>query len=176
MSLLSVALPSWSKWLALALAAASIFLLGQIRGERIAGEKHLEYVAKQAAQTVKIAQAQTKVVIQKEVEYRDRIQKIYIKGETIEKEVPVYVTQADNANCTVNAGFVRVHDAAWSSEPPGPPAEPDRQPSGIPLAEVAEANAFNATACLAWREQALGLRDFYKQLQAVTNSSEHDAK
>lgn len=170
MSLLSAALPSWSKWLALALAAASIFLLGQIRGERIAGEKHLEYVAKQAAQTVKIVKAQEKVVIKTEVEYRDRIQKIYVKGATIEKEVPVYVTQADNANCTVNAGFVRVHDSGWSSEPPGPASESDREPSGVSLTEVAEANAFNATSCLAWREQAIGLRDFYRRLQEVTNT------
>ncbi|BBE08561.1 Uncharacterized protein MCB1EB_0400 [Mycoavidus cysteinexigens] len=41
----------------------------------------------------------------------------------------------------------------------------DREPTSISLAEVAEADAFNASVCWQWREQALGLREFYQQLQ-----------
>lgn len=168
--LTGMVIPPWVRWAALAVAAGFIFLFGQLRGERIAGERHVEYVNAQAKKTVKIAQAQTKVVVQTEVKYRDRIQKIYVKGDVIEKEVPVYVTQSDNAGCTINAGFVRVYDAAWSGEPPGTAADSDREPSGIPLSEVAETDAWNAKVCLAWREQALGWHDFYREIKNAINN------
>lgn len=163
-------LPSWAKYFALAIMALALYALGRFDGERIKGTEHLEYVAKQATEALRIAKAQEKVVVQTEVKYRDRIQKIYIKGDVIEKEVPVYVTQADNDRCTVNAGFVRSHDAAWTGEPAGPAADSDREPVGISLAEVAETEAFNAKTCLAWRELAIGLREFYQKLQQATNT------
>lgn len=166
---LGLVLPWWARWAALAVAGAFIFLFGQMHGERIAGQRHIDYVTAQAAHTVKIAKAQQVVVTQIEIQYRDRIQKIYVKGDVIEKEVPVYVTQADNDRCTINAGFVRSHDAAWAGEPAGPAADSDREPAAVSLAAVGQAVAFNATACLAWREQSLGLQEFYRKLQAVTN-------
>lgn len=168
MSGLTAVIPAWARWLALAAVSVFVFVFGQMRGERLAGERHIDYVSKQAAQTVKIAKAQERVVVQTEIQYRDRIQKIYVKGDVIEKEVPVYVTQADNDHCVVNAGFVRSYDAAWAGEPAGPATESDREPAGISLADVAETGAFNATACRAWREQALGWREFYEKLKGET--------
>lgn len=165
-------LPWWARALAVLFACVSVFLLGQLHGERVAGEKHNDYVSAQAAQSVKIVKAQAKVVIETQVKYVDRIKKIYIKGETIEKQVPVYVTQTDNAACVINTGFVRVHDAAWSNTITGPTADTDREPAAVSLAEVAEADAFNATTCNTWREQALGLREFYQKLQEVTNKTD----
>lgn len=52
-------------------------------------------------------------MIQTEIKYRDSIQKIYIKGEVIEKQVPVYIAEADDALYGVNVGFVRSYNAAW---------------------------------------------------------------
>ena len=167
--LANLVIPAWARWVSLACSGAILFLFGQLHGERVAGQHHIDYVTAQAGQTVKVAHAQTKVVIQTEIEYRDRIQKIYVKGDVIEKEIPVYVTQADNDHCTINAGFVRSHDAAWTSAPAGPAADTDREPAAVSLADVGQAVAFNATACLAWREQSLGLREFYRKLQAATN-------
>jgi len=141
---------------------------GMLHGERVAGQAHIDYISAQAAQSVKVAQAQAKVVIETQVKYVDRIKTIYKQGETIEKQVPIYITADDDSACTINTGFVRIHDAAWTGEPAGPVADTDREPSGISLAEVAETNAFNATACRAWREQALGLREFYTKLQSAT--------
>lgn len=167
--LTDLVIPAWARWVFLACTGAILFLFGQLHGERMAGQHHIDYVTAQAAQTVKVANAQTKVVIQTEIEYRDRIQKIYVKGDVIEKEVPVYVTQADNDRCTINAGFVRSFDAAWTGEPAGSAGQSDREPAAVSLAEVGQTNAFNATACLAWREQSLGLLEFYRKLQAATN-------
>jgi hypothetical protein len=163
--MIAALVPSWARALAIGAIAVALLAFGYVHGLRKASQDHLDYVAEQARQSTRIAQAQTKVVIQTEVKYRDRIRAVYLNGETIEKEVPVYVTQADSDRCTVNAGFVRVHDSAWTGEPAGAAAESDREPAGISLAEVSQADAFNATACLAWRDQALGWREFYEGLR-----------
>ena len=169
MSILSAVMPAWARWLIIGLLVAVVFMSGQMRGERIAGERHIKYVTAQSLQTTKITQAQAKVVIQTEIKYRDRIQKIYVQGAEIEKQVPVYVTQVDNDRCSINAGFVRVYNATWAGDAAGAAAESDRESSGISVVEVAETNASNATACRAWREQALGWREFYQNLKSATN-------
>lgn len=165
-------LPPWARIAAILAAACCLFLLGAITGVRYAGEQELARADLRAAQTVKLAKAQVQVVWKTEIKYVDRIQTIYQKGETIEKAVPVYVTPADDANYGVNAGFVRSYNAAWANDPAGPAAESDREPAGIPLADIAEADAHNASACFAWREQALGLRELYLNMQAVMASDD----
>lgn len=169
-AVLGMEITGWPRLLAGALAVAVVFGLGVMQGERVAGQQHVAYVAAQAAQSVKIAQAQAKVVVQTEIKYRDRIQKVYVKGNEIEKQVPVYVTAADNLRYGVNVGFVRSYNAAWSGDVAGPAAESDREPAGIPLADIAETDAANATSCRAWREQAIGMREFYEQMKASTNN------
>jgi hypothetical protein len=118
---------------------------------------------------VAIVRAQQEVVVQTEIKYRDRIKTVYLKGEEIEKLVPVYVTRADDDRYGVNAGFVRVYNAAWAGEPAGAAVDTDRETANVPLSEVAEVDVFNATACRAWREQALGWREFYDGLRAGIN-------
>jgi hypothetical protein len=65
---------------------------------------------------------------------------------------------------------VRIYDAAWTGDDPGPAIDSDREAAGISLAQVAEVDVFNATACRAWREIALGQREYYTRLQSVTNT------
>lgn len=172
MEILKKVVPSWVYWTVLIVAFVVTAATFQMRGERIAGDRHIAYVTAQANQTVKIAKAQTKVVIQTEIKYRDRIKNIYVKGDVIKEGVPTYVTDADNDRCTINAGFVRTYNAAWTSQPAGAAAESDRRPSGVPLAAVAATDAHNATSCLAWREQALGWRDYYGKLKRATDNPE----
>jgi len=148
---------------------SSPFLSEKTLGQRRAGQAHVDYVSAQAQRTAVITKGQTEMVIQTEIKYRDRIKTVYLKGETIERQVPVFVTPGDNSTFGVNAGFMRAYNAAWSGDDPGAAAESDRESSGIPLSEVAETDLHNATACRAWREQALGWRDYYQQLRAATN-------
>jgi len=163
-----IVLPPWSRWLIAAAAGVTLYMLGLLHGERLAGQRHADYIMAQAAHTSSIAQAQVRVVMKTEIEYRDRIQKVYIKGAEIEKLVPVYVTRDDDSRFGVNAGFVRSYNAAWAGEPAGPADESDRDAAGVPLSEVAEVDTHNATACRAWRELAIGLREHYERLKAVT--------
>jgi hypothetical protein len=168
MSLLKEVLPWWARWLALASAAAVFGTICYNKGKQDEGEKHIAYVNQQAERSNKIAKAQQVVVAQTQIKYVDRIKTIYVKGETIEKQVPIYITQADNVRFAVNAGFVRLYDAAWSGEDPGPAVDSDREPAGVSLAQVAAVDAGNAASCRGWRELALGLREYYADLQRAT--------
>ncbi|MCX8566815.1 MAG: hypothetical protein ON057_001542 [Glomeribacter sp. 1016415] len=144
-------------------------------GPRIQKERSalVEYKAQLAMAHAQLIETQAKVVIQTEIQFRERIKIVKEKGDTIIKEVPIYVTQADTDRFGVNVGFVRHYNAAFANEPAGSPAEPDRKPTGISLAEIAEVNAYNANICWQWREQALGLRAFYRQLQNAQTASTH---
>lgn len=64
---------------------------------------------------------------------------------------------------------MRVLDAAWSGDPVGPASDSGREPAGVPLAAIAAIEAGNATSCRAWREQALGWRNFYAGQQVAIN-------
>ncbi|UUM20895.1 hypothetical protein [Mycoavidus sp. SF9855] len=142
--------------------AGSFYYGPRIQKERLA---LVHYKVQLAIAHAQLTEAQTKVVIQTEIQYRERIKIVKEKGDTIIKEMPVYVTQADTANFGVNIGFVRHYNAAFSGEPAGAASDFDRESPGISLAELAEVNALNANVCWQWREQALGLRAFYGQLQ-----------
>jgi hypothetical protein len=167
-------IPPWAKWLAFLVLLSAVYGMGRLHEARRGADAHAEYVSKQASQTVFIVKRQVEVVAKIETKWRDRIQKVYIKGDEIEKQVPVYITRDDDARFGVNAGFVRNHDAAWSGELAKPGSDADREPAGIPLSVIGEVEASNATACRAWREQALGWRDFYAKQQIAINGKAGD--
>jgi len=162
MGLLGLVLPWWAKWAALAILAAAIAGVSAVKMHQHDQLVFNDYKAKQALAAVKIFKQQVQVLHEIEVKYVDRVRIIQGKTETLIKEVPVYVSKADDDRCTVNAGFVRVHDAAWAGVDPPTPSESDHGPSGVPLSGVEEAVAANAGACLQWKEQALGLRKAYE--------------
>lgn len=168
-----LALPSWAPWAAGALAiialAGSSYGLGRLHEARIGADALASYKEKAAIQTVRIVQAEAKVVTKVETVYRDRIEKIYIQGAEIEKHIADYVQPSDDLRFGVNAGFVRNVDAAWSGAPVGPPEDSDREPAGVPLSEIATIEAGNATSCRIWRDQAIGWRAFYADQQVVFN-------
>ena len=149
------------------LVALALFVFSWVKGNQSGVEDFTDYKAKQAVATIKLAAARTEVVREVEIKYRDRIQTVTVKGDEIIKEVTKYVPIADDARCDVPDGFVRVHNAAWTNTPAGPPAESDRGSSGIPLAEIAEASAVNASACFRYKEQRDGLIEFYTRLKAL---------
>ncbi|KAG0319089.1 hypothetical protein BGZ97_002785 [Linnemannia gamsii] len=126
-----------------------------------------KYKADIEVAAAKLALAEKEVASRAEIQYHDRIKVVKEKGDTIIKEVPVYVTPEDASHFGVNIGFVRSYNAAFSGEFTGSPTEFDREPARISLTELANVHAFNASVCRQWREQALGLREFYLQLQQL---------
>ncbi len=65
----------------------------------------------------------------------NRIRVVREKGETIIKEVPVYVPVQADAACTINRGFVRLHDAAAAGELPEMLMRPPQTLRSLPSPE-----------------------------------------
>ena len=164
-----VVLPAWAKWVALGALVLAAYGIGRVHEARRGVDVFADYVGKQAAQTVRIVERQAKTDVIVQTKYVDRIQKIYVQGAAIETNIPTYIQPVDTDRFAVNAGFLRVVDAAWSGDAVGPAADSDREPAGGPLDDVAGAQAANATSCLAWREQALAWREYYARKQVDIN-------
>ena len=158
-------LAKWGVILALVASAAGFCWL---KGDEHGSAKLTEYVGQQAVASLKLTMARQIVVHDVQVKYVDRIKTITLAGETIGRTV--YVNATDDAACVVPVGFVREHNAAWSGAPAGPASESDHGPSGVPLSEVAAADAANATAALIYKAQRDGLIEFYHRLQATENA------
>lgn len=162
-------LPAWVKWAALVALVVAAYGVGRVHEARRAVGVLADYVGKQAAQTVRIIERQAKTDVLVQTKYVDRIQKIYVQGAMIETNIPTYVQPFDTVRFGVNAGFVRIVDATWSGEAIGPAADSDREPASVPLDDVALTQVANATSCRAWREQALGWREYYASKQVDIN-------
>lgn len=167
-------IPAWAKWLAIGLLMVAVGGAGYVQGRQDESKIHLAYVAAQTQQTVRIVEQQVKVVTKVETVYRDRVQKIYLEGKTIETLVPTYIQPADDDLFRVPVGLVRVVDAAWTGQALGPANDADREPSGIPISELARTQVENITSCHLWRNQALGWRQFYDEQQRAINGSPGD--
>ena len=74
-------------------------------------------VKEQKNAIAKITKIQTKVIKQIETVYVPKLKVIHEVGKTIYKEVPVYVTPANDRQCTINNGFVRLWNYANQSVP-----------------------------------------------------------
>jgi len=164
---MSLVLPPWAKWAALAALAVALYGFGRLDGMRIEGAKHAAYLAQQAGQAVEIQQARERVAAKVEIQYRDRIQVVREKGETIVKEVPVYVSAETDRRFPLPRGFVRVLDAAAAGEPPAAAAESDGQASPVVASAAAATVAGNYAECRRWREQVIGWQEFYEGLRST---------
>ena len=101
-------------------------------------------------------------------QYVDRERVIRLKGDTIIKEVPRYVSAQADAACVIPGGFVRLHDAAAAGTVPDSSAgDVDAAPSGVALSTVAGTVTANYTDSLANSEQLSTLQQVLRD-QGVT--------
>lgn len=150
----------------LALVAALLVGLGWLGGvnheQGNAAQVARDQLARAFEQGQELGTVRDRVV----TEYVDRVQVIKERGATLIKEVPVYVSAKADAACTVNAGFVRLHDAAAKSLPaPDPSGDADAGPSGIALSTVAATAVENYTSCNANAEQLTKLQTLLLEYQ-----------
>lgn len=159
---------------ALLLVAVLLFGLGWMaRGDHEqdqATQAELDRLNKAFEQGQALGTVRDQVVTQ----YVDRVQVIKERGATIIKEVPVYVSAQADAACTVNAGFVRVHDLAAAARPL-PASDPaglaNEAGSGVALSAVATTVADNYTSCNANAEQLTKLQSLLLQYQGTATGS-----
>lgn len=150
----------------LALAALGVALVGfgWVKG---AGHVQAQWdaaIQQQTLQAAAIRERQAQATVKVVTEYVDRIRVVREKGDTIFKEVPVYVPDQADTACTINSGFVRLHDAAAEGRVPEPAQDADAAPAGIALSAVAGTVAANYQTCHENAEQLRALQAWVSEI------------
>jgi len=110
--------PALIKPLIYAGVVIGIFAAGWFKGNAHGTQKLTDYQGKQAIEAVRIVTRQGAVTERVVTEYRDRAAKTRTVTETIEKEVTKYVESKPlTLSCTLDATWVRLHDAAAGALP-----------------------------------------------------------
>ena len=160
---------SWSyRWLAIVLLAAALIGFGWIKG---AGHVQAQWdaaVQQQIQQAAAVRERQAQATVKVVTEYVDRVRVVRKKGDTILKEVPVYVPVQADAACTINRGFVRLHDAAAAGDLPEPARDADAAAAGIALSAVAGTVAANYQICHENAEQLRALQVWVSEMASAT--------
>lgn len=128
-------------------------------------------LAQNAEAAANINAGQPKIIERIRTVYLPQEIKIRTITKTIAKEVPVYVTQRDDASCVINNGFKRLHDSAAKGELPGSPAGDDGNPSGVKLSEVAQTVTGNYGTCHLAITRVNEWQEWYRQNRALWNSN-----
>ncbi|MBK9658270.1 MAG: hypothetical protein IPO66_23880 [Rhodanobacteraceae bacterium] len=154
----------------LALAALGLTLVGfgWVKG---AGHVQAQWdtaVQQQALQATAVREEQAQATVEVITEYVDRVRVVREKGDTIIKEVPVYVPVQADAACTINRGFVRLHDAAAAGALPEPARDADAAAADIALSTVAATVATNYQTCHETAEQLRALQTWVREMASTT--------
>ena len=153
--------------LALVLLAAALIGIGWIKGAAHVQAQWDAAVQQQALQTSATRLRQAEATVKVVTEYVNRVRVVREKGDTIIKEVPIYVPVQADAACTINRGFVRLHDAAAASELPEPAGDADAPAAGIALSAVAGTVATNCQTCYEIAEQLKALQTWVREMTAT---------
>jgi hypothetical protein len=153
--------------LALVLLAAALIGIGWIKGAAHVQAQWDAAVQQQALQTSATRLRQAEATVKVVTEYVNRVRVVREKGDTIIKEVPIYVPVQADAACTINRGFVRLHDAAAASELPEPAGDADAPAAGIALSAVAGTVAVNYQICHENAEQLRALQAWIGEMAAT---------
>jgi hypothetical protein len=163
-----MSLISW-RYRLLALAALTVALIGfgWVKG---AGHVQAQWdatVQQQTLQATAIRERQAQATVKVVTEHVDRVRIVRLKGDTIIKEVPVYVRIQADAVCTINRGFVRLHDAAAAGELPEPARDADAPAAGLALSAVAGTVTANYQTCHENAEQLRALQVWVREMKAA---------
>jgi hypothetical protein len=154
----------------LALAALGLTLVGfgWVKG---AGHVQAQWdaaVKQQAQQATAVREEQAQATVKVVTQYVDRVRVVREKGDTIIKEIPVYVPVQADAACTINLGFVRLHDAAAAGALPEPARNTDAAAADIALSTVAGTVATNYQTCHETAEQLRALQTWVREMASTT--------
>ena len=154
--------------LALAALAAALVGVGWLKGAGHVQHQWDAEITRQAALAAQVKHQQAEASVRVVTKYVDRIKVVREKGDAIIKEVPLYVPVEADAACTINRGFVRLHDAAATYAIPRASRVADARPADITLSTVATTLVDNYQRCHENAEQLIALQDWVRQVRAVT--------
>lgn len=153
--------------LALVALAVTLIGFGWINGAEHVQARWDASVQQQTLQATAVRERQAQATVKVVTQYVDRIRVVREKGDTIIKEVPVYVPVQADAACTINRGFVRLHDAAAAGELPKPAGDADAPAAGLALSAVAGTVAGNYQSCHENAEQLRALQAWVREMAAT---------
>lgn len=153
------------RWLAIAALAVALIGFGWIKGASHVQAQWDAAAQQQTLQTAAVRLRQAEATVRVVTQYVDRVRVVREKGETIIKEVPVYVPVQADAACSINRGFVRLHDAAAAGELPEPARDADAASAGIALSAVAVTVAANYQTCHENAEQLRVLQTWIREMK-----------
>lgn len=159
-------IPAPYRWIAIAILVAAACAIAWLKGAAHVHDQWDLANARQAAAVAARKAARAEATVQIVTRYVDRVQIVRDTTTATLAEVPRHVTQDDDARCTVNVGFIRVHDAAAAGRVPDPAGETDAAPAGIALSAAAGRVAENYGACLENAEQLIALQDWVRRMAA----------
>lgn len=151
--------------LILTMLSAALFGYGWLEGAAHVQDRWDAANGKQALQVANVEKEQAEATVKVVTEYVDRVKVVRQAGETIIKEIPIYVPAQADAACLVPRGFVRLHDAAAQGVVPEPAGNSDASPAGVALSTVAGTVAENYTACRANAEQLIALQSWILEMK-----------
>ena len=120
-------------------------------------------------QIAKLETESQKVTTQVVTEYVDRVKIVKEKADAIIVKVPVYVNQSADNNCTINNGFVVLHDATAKNKVPETPRDSHASASGVKLSTVASTVAGNYGTCHEIRQQLESLQKWVREQEKLIN-------
>ena len=161
MGALSVLIPWPYRLLALAALSVALVGFGWVKGAGHVQDEWDIASNKQSMQVAVIQKRQAEATVKVVTKYVDRVKVVQETGNTIIKEVPVYVPAEADAACVLYRGFVRLHDAAAAGRIPEPAGSTDAAPAGIALSAVAATVSDNYQRCHENAEQLRALQLFF---------------
>ena len=159
------ALPGWVMWVALAGLVAAAAGWGYVKGARSVQADWAAAVVKESLTVARVQVAQAQVTEHVVTQYVDRVRTVREAGETIVKEVPVYVPAQCDADGRLPAGWRVLHDAAASGQPADPARVADAQPVAPDAAAATVAR--NYLTCRETAEQLTALQQWVREQAAV---------
>jgi len=152
--------------------AVAVMVIGLVTAGFVKGKAHVQRQwdaerATLALAAANQAQQQAVATVVEVIKYVDKIKVVQGKTQTIIKEVPKYVTIQADADCVINAGFVRVHDYAAANTAPDGPRDTDAATTTLKLSTVAETVAENYGICGENSAQLVALQSWIKAMAEV---------
>lgn len=96
-------------------------------------------------------------------QYVDKIRIVKEKGDTIIKQVPIYITQDNDSECIVPESFRLLWDAANRGDIPTASRIANEAASGVKISDVAAQHATESTICRETEQQLISLQDWVKE-------------
>ncbi|OVE46678.1 hypothetical protein [Chromobacterium violaceum] len=159
--------PLLYRWLALLALAGALIGFGWIKGASHVQAQWDTATSKQSLRVAHVRQRQAETTVKVVTKYTERVRTVRAAGETIIKEVPVYVSATAP---DLPGGFRLLHDAAARGEPPTSAGSADA-PS-VAARTVAETVISNYTACRENAEQLTALQAWVRQQHEIAATAD----